>query len=158
VFLRERIFEPLGMVDTGFTVPAEKLGRFGPAYRVDRSTRNLEVYDGVADSQWASPPPSPDGAAGLVSTGADYAAFARMMLNHGTVGRTRILSQRSVDIMTTDHLTPEQRTGGAMILGPDRGWGFCMAVAKDGRYGWDGGFGSSWFNDPKARFGAILLT
>ena len=108
-FLRERIFEPLGMKDTGFSVPAAKLDRLATCYRTDSETGALEVYDGAADSQWSRPPAFPSGAGGLVSTVDDYLAFGQMMLNKGKHGRERILSRPSVEPMTTDQLTPEQK-------------------------------------------------
>jgi CubicO group peptidase (beta-lactamase class C family) len=165
-FLRERIFEPLGMKDTGFVVPAAKLGRFVPSYRRNPSTGALEVYDGVAESQWTRDPAFPDAAAGLVSTIGDYLAFGQMMLNHGVFGRERILSRPSVETMTTDQLTADQRAGAEPFLGGDRSWGFGVAIvvrrddvsAVPGRFGWDGGFGTSWASDPKEGLIGILMT
>ena len=71
-FLRERIFEPLGMKDTGFSVPAAKLDRLATCYRPIPQTGALELYDGVAGSQWSRPPAFPSGGGGLVSTVDDY--------------------------------------------------------------------------------------
>ena len=162
-FLRERIFEPLGMNDTGFSVPASKLDRLATSYGID-----LEPNDGVENSQWSRPPAFPDGGAGLVSTVDDYLAFGRMMLDKGRNATERILSRSSVDTMTTDQLTPEQKTTTSFFPGffDSRGWGFgvCVISRRDdlaavpGRFGWDGGYGTSWWSDPAEDLVAILMT
>jgi CubicO group peptidase (beta-lactamase class C family) len=165
-FLRDRLFAPLGMKDTGFSVPADKLDRLATSYWTNPGTGKLDVYDGVADSQWGRPPAFPSGAGGLVSTVDDYLAFAQMMLNKGAQGATRILSPRSVEVMTTDQLTPGQKATAGPILSDHRGWGFGVAIvtepdalsATPGRYGWEGGLGTSWFNDPQAGLVAIAMT
>lgn len=71
----------------------------------------LELYDEAAGGQWSRPPALPSGAGGLVSTADDYLAFGRMMLNTGKLGDVRVLSRPTVELMTTDHLTLEQKTG-----------------------------------------------
>jgi CubicO group peptidase (beta-lactamase class C family) len=166
-FLRERIFGPLGMTDTAFNVPADKLDRFLLCYEDDPQTGDLQVHDGVRDSQWAHPPVFPDGAAGLVSTVDDYFAFGQMMLRKGSHGRERILSRPSVEVMTTDQLTPERRAASDLFLLDDSyGWGFGVAVCRrrddilnvPGRFGWDGGYGTSWYSDPTEDLVGILMT
>src|SRR5258706_4249245 len=165
-FLRARIFAPLGMNDTGFHVPAEKLERLASAYSANPATRALEVFDDRKLSRYARPPAFEAGGGGLVSTADDYLAFCRMLLAKGRARRERILSRPSVELMTTDQLTPAQREGGAMILGQGRGWGFGMAVvvrrddlcASPGRFGWDGGYGTSGHSDPAEDLVGILLT
>ncbi len=167
-FLRERIFEPLGMKDTGFSVPAAKLDRLATSYWVNAETGALEFHDGVHDSPWSRPPAFPDGGAGLVSTADDYLVFGQMMLNQGKHGSTRILSRPSVEIMTIDHLTPQQKEASAFFPGywESRGWGFGVSVvtrrdeiaAVPGRFGWDGGYGTSWYTDPREEMVAILMT
>lgn len=141
------------MVDTAFHVPADKRSRLATCYRANPADGALEVQDGVADSQWSRPPSFPDGAAGLVSTADDFLAFGRVLLDKGTHGNTRILSRASVGLMTTDQLTPDQKSDFAILVGSaeSRGWGFGMSVvtARDqipaipGQFGWDGGFGTS---------------
>src|SRR5207244_338311 len=106
-FLAERLFEPLGMVDTGFEVPPGKLDRFNSYYRID-SAGGLSLVD-APDGQWSSPPAFPSGAGGLVSTADDWLAFGRMMLAEGSVDGRRLLSPESVRQMTSDHLTQAQR-------------------------------------------------
>jgi CubicO group peptidase (beta-lactamase class C family) len=166
-FLRERIFEPLGMKDTGFSVPAAKLDRLVNAYWPNAQTGALDLYDDVKASQWARPPAFPDGGAGLVSTVDDYLAFGRMMLNKGKHGAERILSRPSVELMTADQLTPAQKAASAFgDMWESHGWGFGVSVvtsrdgvaASPGRYGWDGGFGTTWSSDPAEDMVAILMT
>ena len=100
LFLRERLFGPLGMKDTGFSVPAAKLDRLATSYTTDATSGALERYDAPDGGQWSRPPAFPSGGAGLVSTIDDYFAFARMLLSKGQVGRERILSRPSVELMT----------------------------------------------------------
>ncbi|HCF87797.1 MAG TPA: serine hydrolase, partial [Ktedonobacter sp.] len=167
-FLRERIFEPLGMKDTGFSVPADKLDRLASCYIPNPTTGTLELFDGIAESQWGRPPTFPSGANGLVSTLDDYLAFGQMMLNQGRHGSERILSRLSVETMTTDQLTPEQKAVSSLLPGffDTHGWGFGVSVVTrrddiasvPGRYGWDGSLGTSWFCDPKEDLVGIVLT
>lgn len=161
-FLRERIFEPLGMRDTGFAVPDGDLDRFTAAYGVG-ADGGLELYDPREGSAWSRVPAFPDGAGALVSTAGDYLAFARMLLGGGASGGTRILSRRAVELMTSNRLTPEQSRD---AFGGVDGWGYGVGVGlrrddlwrTPGRYGWDGGLGTSWYTDPAEDLVAILLT
>jgi CubicO group peptidase (beta-lactamase class C family) len=129
-FLRERVFEPLGMKDTGFSVPAAKLDRLASSYWPSAATGVLELHDGVADSRWSRTPAFPDAGAGLVTTVDDYLAFGSMLLNRGTHGHTRVLSRPSVKTMTTDQLTPAQRaaSGSSLEFLDGRGWGFGVSI------------------------------
>src|SRR5437762_1175629 len=124
-FLAERLFEPLGMADTGFEVPAGQLGRFTSYYRADPAG-GLELVD-APGGQWSTVPPFPSGAGGLVSTVDDWYAFARMLLGEGTFNGRRLLSPASVREMTTDQLTPSQRDAGRLFL-EGQGWGFGGSV------------------------------
>jgi CubicO group peptidase (beta-lactamase class C family) len=167
-FFRQRIFEPLGMKDTAFSVPAAKLDRLPPSYWANPATGALEIFDNAPNSDYARRPAFLSGAGGLVSTVDDFLAFARMLLNKGAHPRGRILSARSVELMTTDQLTAGQRAVSGFFPGffAKRGWGFGVAVstqpdevsAVPGRYGWDGGFGTYWFNDPAKNFVGLLMT
>jgi CubicO group peptidase (beta-lactamase class C family) len=165
-FLRERIFSPLGMKDTSFSVPVDKLDRLAPSYRSNPQTGALELHDGVTNSAWSRPPTFPDGGAGLVSTVDDYLAFGQMMLNGGRYGRERILSRPSVEAMSTNHITPEQKVGSEIVLDETRGWGFGLAIVTrgdevspiPGRFGWDGGHGTSWASDPNQEMVAIFMS
>jgi CubicO group peptidase (beta-lactamase class C family) len=162
-FLTERLFEPLGMVDTGFEVPAGKLGRFTSYYRTDPAG-GLELVDGP-DGQWTSPPRFPSGAGGLVSTVDDWLRFARMLLAGGTVEGRTYLTPASVRRMTTDHLTRSQRVAGELFL-EGQGWGFggSVDVAEvdpwnvPGRYGWVGGTGTAAHLTPSTGAVTILLS
>lgn len=162
---RTRIFEPLGMKETGFSMPAERTGRLPGYYMTNFQTGKLELQTLSAPSEWTRPPAFPSGAAGLLSTADDYLAFSRLLLNKGIHKGERLLSEKSVKLMTTNHLTREQMAEGGPTL-DGRGWGFGLAVvtAPDevspvpGRYGWDGGYGTSWFNDPNRDLVAIAMT
>jgi CubicO group peptidase (beta-lactamase class C family) len=166
-FLRERLFGPLGMHDTDFSVPASKLDRFTTSYLADPESGALSLYDPV-DGQWSRPPAHASGADGLVSTAPDFLRFSTLLLNLGVFGDRRLLSESSVKQMTFDALTPENKAFGALVPGyfDQHGFGFGMAVvtARDelhlrpGSYGWDGGLGSSWYADPSTGTTGILLT
>jgi CubicO group peptidase (beta-lactamase class C family) len=167
-FLRERIFEPLGMKDTAFSVPSTELDRLATSYWTDPDTGKLEVYDPVEGGGWSRPPAFPSGGGGLVSTIDDYLAFGQMMLNKGKHGGRRILSRASVEAMTTDQLTPEQKAVSG--LGPgffdNHGWGFGVSIVTRqvdlagsvGQFGWSGGLGTSWCTDPREELVGVLMT
>jgi CubicO group peptidase (beta-lactamase class C family) len=165
-FLYERIFEPLGMNDTSFSVPQAKVKRFVTAYIRDRQTQQLKVFDDPVTGKFSSPPVFENAGAGLVSTADDFNAFAQMMLNGGRLGNERILSRPSVELMTTDQLSPKQKAGSELFFNDVRGWGFGLSVFSrrdhlynvPGRYGWEGGYGTSWYSDPKEELTGILLT
>ncbi|MFC6013674.1 serine hydrolase domain-containing protein [Nocardia lasii] len=160
-FLADRVLRPLGMADTGFSVPAEKLARFSPHYAEIDGART--VFDPV-DGQWSTPPAFEGGGDGLVSTLADYHRFARMLRDGGALDGTRILSERAVTAMTTNHLTPEQLARGGPSPDGSAGWGYGVGVQlrdlpdgpRAGAYGWAGGLGSIWSTDGPVI--AILLT
>jgi CubicO group peptidase (beta-lactamase class C family) len=164
-FFRERIFEPLGMRDTSFSVPPDKLDRLPDCYWGESDDGSLKVFDPASGSSFSRPPAFADGGAGLVSTIDDYFAFSQMLLNNGKHGNERLLSRPSVLAMTTNQLTPEQIASGGMLLGENRGWGFGVGVtlqrdsisSTPGRYGWDGGLGTTWYNDPSEDLIGILL-
>ena len=164
-FFRTRIFEPLGMKDTGFWISPERTGRLPSQYMTNFQTGKMEQQTLTGPSVWTKPPVFPSGAAGLLSTADDYLAFARLLQSEGTYKDQRLLSPRSVRLMTTNHLTPGQMAGGDPILA-GQGWGFGMTVvtAPDdvspvpGRYGWNGGYGTFWFNDPARKLVAIAMT
>ena len=165
-FLRDRIFAPLGMTDTAFFVPAEKHHRFATAYGRDPRTKELKVFDRPDSGKFSSPPVFENGAAGLVSTADDFNAFAQMMLDGGALGNERILSRASVELMTRNHISADEKRESQLFLGATRGWGFGMSVFRgmnerdgaQGRFGWDGGYGTSWYSDPRERLTGILLT
>jgi CubicO group peptidase (beta-lactamase class C family) len=167
-FLRERIFVPLGMKDTAFSVPEAKLDRLATCYQTDAGTGGLALFDEARGGKFARPPVFESAGGGLVSTADDYLAFSRMMLNMGKHGNERILSRLSVELMTTDQITPEQKAASPFFPGfwDSRGWGFGLSIitrrddvaAVPGRFGWDGGYGTSGYSDPKEDMVAILMT
>lgn len=163
--LQERIFEPLGMHRTGFWLPIEQTRELPAYYLTNFATGQLELKNLSQPEEWSTPPPFPSGAGGLLSTADDFLAFARMLLNKGAYPGGRMLSESSVEMMTRNHLTPEQMASAGMILG-GRGWGYGMAVVTEpddawpvpGRYGWAGGYGTDWLNDPHRHIIALAMT
>jgi len=162
-FLAERLFGPLGMVDTGFDVPAGKLARFTSYYRTDPAG-GLELVD-APGGQWSSLPAFPSAAGGLVSTVDDWHSFARMLLAGGRAGGRQLLSPASVRQMTTDQLTQPQRDASRLFL-EGQGWGFGGSVDVEaiepwnvpGRYGWVGGTGTAAHITPSTGTVSILLS
>jgi CubicO group peptidase (beta-lactamase class C family) len=150
--LRTRIFEPLGMPDTGFYT--EDVGRLATAYQ---PTADGNVVWDPPDGQWSRPPAFYDGAAGLLSTVDDLLAFARMLLRGGDP----VLTADQVREMSSDHLTAPQREFGLAFLG-GRGWGLGTSVVLDGPWagaiGWDGGLGTSFLVHPERDLAVIVLT
>jgi CubicO group peptidase (beta-lactamase class C family) len=158
-FVRERIFEPLGMVDTAFFIPAEKRSRAARLQSLGRVPASWIPSNEAV-------PAYPAAAGGLYSTVDDYLKFARMLLGGGRLGDVRILSEAAVEAMTTDYLTAEQRKG-LPFGGPEGYWegqGFGLGVAVKtsataraselgvasiGSFGWPGVFGTWWCADPK---------
>ena len=167
-FLKERIFDPLGMNDTGFDVIWDRIGRLATSYVIDPDSGAAAIYDEPADGQWSRLPSFPSGGGGLVSTVDDFLAFADMLRGKGVSRGERILSRPSVEFMTSDQLTPEQKAASGLVPGFFRvhGWGFGVAVVTErtevaksvGTYGWDGGMGTSWYNDPAEDLTMILMT
>ena len=144
-FLKERIFDPLKMVDTAFYVPAEKMDRFASFYTTGKDGQ-LVPMPGVAD--YSKPPALPSGGGGLASTISDYMRFCQMLLNGGELDGVRLLSPLTVKLMRTDVLPK------GVSVGPGTGFGLDFAVVNDpqlagGYYGegtfyW-GGYAGTWF-------------
>ncbi|MGO9874909.1 MAG: serine hydrolase domain-containing protein [Acidimicrobiia bacterium] len=163
-FLRERLFGPLGMTDTAFSVSSGQRDRFTTAYAPDPVSGTLRILDRVDDSFWSAPPALANAAGWLVSTIDDFWAFVQMLVNDGTHAGERILTHGSVAQMTTDHLTASQRAHASTFLA-GAGWGFCMAApAADGTasapggFGWDGGTGTTWRSNLAHDLTGILFT
>jgi CubicO group peptidase (beta-lactamase class C family) len=149
-FLEKRVFKPLGMSDTGFYVPKEKLNRFAEFYNYDNEGKlhAVGVRDGL-NHDFAAKPALPSGGGGLVSTTTDYMRFCQMLLNGGQLDGVRILSPLSVELMRTNVLAPT-----VPILAPGAGFGLDFAIYTDpvaagGYYGkgtyWWGGAAGTWF-------------
>jgi CubicO group peptidase (beta-lactamase class C family) len=167
-FMRKRIFEPLGMNDTGFTVPEAQLDRVATCYQTDFSSGEITVLEEARRDLLTRPCVFESGAGDqLVSTADDLLAFGRMMLNRGVYGRERILSRLSVELMTTDQLTPEQKIASPFFEGfwDSRGWGLGLSIVTrrdavagvPGRFGWDGAFSTSLYVDPREEMVGVLL-
>ena len=156
-FLSERVFEPLEMRDTGFTVPPGKKDRFVQMYQKTKDKQAIEpappsrsksYYD--YEGRWYS------GGGGLVSTTRDYLRFCQMMLNGGVLEGTRVLSRKTVELMTIDHVDGVRRA--SPVLRPGYGFGLDFAVHVDpaasglngslGEFNWGGLAGTAFWIDP----------
>jgi CubicO group peptidase (beta-lactamase class C family) len=159
VFLRTRIFEPLGMTDTGFHVPQEKLARLALVHGEDASGKLTPPDDSRGDP--GVMPAGPSGGAGLFSTAADYARFCEMLLGGGRLGNARLLAPRTVEMLRTNHVLAEP----LKTMRPGVGWGMGVQVIMDaaaagepysnGAFHWYG-IGGTWFwIDPALDFAFI---
>jgi CubicO group peptidase (beta-lactamase class C family) len=167
-FLRDRVFEPLGMRDTGFHVGPADIGRLATCYWTDPVSGSVNVFDAAAGGQWSRPPRFPSGGAGLVSTVDDFHTFSVMLASGGRHRGERLLSRPTVELMVTDHLGPAHKAGTGLVPGfwDSNGWGFGMSVVTKrtgidttpGRFGWDGGLGTAWSVDRSEQLVAILMT
>lgn len=167
-FMRQRIFEPLGMKDSGFSVPKAQLDRVATCYQTDFSSGEVSVLEEARTELLADPCVFESGAGDqFVSTADDLIAFGRMMLAQGACGRERILSRLSVELMTNDQLTPQQKAASPFFenFWDSRGWGFGLSIVTrradlagvPGRYGWDGAFSTSMYVDPHEDMVGVLL-
>ena len=164
-FLKEELFEPLGMNDTDFWVPPEKADRFVTCYR--RTPEGLIPFTGLhlAVGRYDRPPAFESGGAGLVSTLADYSAFAMMLMNGGVWRGKRILSETAVRFMTSPRLNPDVRRQlwdslegynyGCLVRVCDRP-GSCAHFAAEHEYGWDGWLGTYFINLPDQKITFLL--
>jgi CubicO group peptidase (beta-lactamase class C family) len=171
-FLAERIFGPLGMADTAFSVPAAKLDRFGDAWAFQEG-KDRVMYDPAAKSAWSVPPRLVAGGAGLVSTTADYHRFCTMLLNGGELEGTRIVSRKTIGLMTANHLpggadlTEMSRSLFSEAVNAGQGFGLGFAMNLDpaktmlpgskGEYYWGGMFSTAFFVDPVERLHMIFM-
>jgi len=170
-FLRKRLFEPLGMKDSGFYVPKEKWNRFATLYRVRESDKGEVTAEALSNDyspielfplDYTREPSQPSGGGGMVSTAEDYFRFAQMLLNQGEFNGVRILSPAAVKLMTSNHL-PDNMTSAykSIVTNTPRlgmGYGYDGAVVIDaakadlpignGSYMWDGAFGTWFWVDP----------
>jgi CubicO group peptidase (beta-lactamase class C family) len=162
-FLAERVFAPLGMTDTAFF--ARDSSRLTSCYATNPETGEHPLFD-PPEGQWATKPAFPSAGGGLVSTVDDFASFARMLQQEGRLpDGSPLLSRASIASMTTDQIGAGPGVPGPSFDGA-QGWGFGVSVQlrrvglhrSVGSYGWDGGLGSSWANDPAERSIGIVLT
>ena len=161
-YLKETVFDPLGMSDTGFFVPDEKQDRIATLYRIhDAMTPDRREYP-------REKPVFESGGGGLFSTVRDYSRFAQMLLHGGTLDGVRILGRKTVDLISMDHLTPEQQA--THNWDTQRGYGYGLGVrvmthpeiadinGSVGEWGWDGAFGNWFCVDPKENLTCVYLT
>ena len=163
-FLKNRIFEPLGMTDTDFYVPREKLGRMSALYRPDEGGGLAFLDRPTPDSRSAQEPTYFSGAGGLVSTARDYFRFQQMMLNGGELEGVRILGRKTIELMTLNHIGDNE----VWLVGPGYGFGLGYAVVQDpgaaampysvGSYFWWGAFNTTFWVDPEEELIGILMT
>ena len=161
-FLRQRIFGPLGMMDTDFYVPEHKLPRFAATYGPGEQS-GMALVDGVETSHYTRPALCPSGGGGLVSTIGDYLRFAQMLLNRGELDGVRLLGPKTVELMTTNHLPPALHP----FDDPAAGFGLGVSVLTElgqsnvlgsvGNYGWGGAANTNFWIDPKAELIGILM-
>ena len=168
-FLQERIFAPLGMPDTGFVVPPEKSERLTTMYSGTASGRLIEV-ESAAKSEYRDARRPESGGGGLVSTMADYLRFTRMLMNGGTLDGVRLLSRKTVSLMTRNHLPPVLLPYAVNPVKPQLGYGYGLGfgvlmnpaeseqLATEGTYHWNGAASTSWWNDPAEGLTGILMT
>jgi len=172
-YFRAEIFEPLGMIDTGFVVPAEKIDRFTANYTRGRDKRP-RLEDDPATSVYAKPTSFFSGGGGLVSTAADYLQFCRMLLNRGELNGHRLLGRKTLELMTTNHLPDGQdltdlATGSfseTTYEGVGFGLGFSVQldiaksqiVGSPGEYAWGGAASTAFWVDPQEELIVIFMT
>ena len=172
-FFRDRIFAPLGMNDTFFQVPADKLDRLTDCYTF-AARQGRVIYDRGADSAWANRPRLLSGGGGLVSSARDYHRFCTMCLNGGTLDGARILGRKTLDLMTQNHLPggsdlsamSKSLFSEAANAGTGFGLGFAinidpvrsMVPGSAGEYYWGGMFSTAFFIDPVERLSMVFMT
>ncbi|MCK2054740.1 serine hydrolase domain-containing protein [Methylobacterium sp. 37f] len=170
-FLRERVIRPLGMVDTNFFVPADKLPRLAANYSLFRD-RTLKLYDDAVGSRFATPPACPSGGGGLVSTASDYMRFCRFLLGRGELDGARLLGRKTVDLMLMNHLDGDLAAMGqprfseTAYTGIGFGLGFSVMldparaqiVGTPGEVAWGGLASTAFWVDPAEDLAVVLLT
>lgn len=172
-FFEQRIFKPLGMNDTGFTVPSEKLDRLVDCYTLVPGKGRV-MFDRAEESMWSTPFTLVSGGGGLVSTALDYQRFCQMCLNGGTLDGVRILGRKTIDLMTQNHLpngadlSSMSRSLFSETQNAGTGFGLGFAVTIDtarsmmpgsvGEYYWGGMFSTAFFIDPVERLTMVFMT
>jgi CubicO group peptidase (beta-lactamase class C family) len=170
-FLRERVIGPLGMADTDFFVPPDKVVRFAANYQRGPDDKPQRIDD-PETSPFLSPPTAPSGGGGLVGTARDYMRFCRMLLNRGANGSQRLLGRKTVELMTTNHLDGDMAAMGqprfaeSNYHGIGFGLGFSVTldparaqiVASPGEFAWGGMASTAFWADPKEDMAVVMMT
>ena len=166
-FLEDRVFAPLGMVDTGFYVPSEKINRFAANYGPGEDG-GLVVIDAPATGKFSKPRRFLSGGGGLVSTTADYLRFCQMLLNGGELEGVRLLGRKTVELMTMNHLPAELLAMDLPNVNQD-GYGYGLGVAvlidvaqsallgSEGLYRWGGAASTNFWIDPKEELIGLVM-
>jgi CubicO group peptidase (beta-lactamase class C family) len=174
-FLRTRLFEPLGMHDTAFHVPPDKIERLASCYQPESSGSGLKLQDDARESAYAEPPLLESGGGGLVSTAHDYLRFCRMMLNGGTLDGVQILSPKTVALFSLNYLPGNREIAdmampgmfsesGYAGVGFSLGCGVNINVAKTrlpgslGEYFWGGAAATAFWIDPREALTVVFMT
>lgn len=165
-FLQEKILTPLGMKDTHFYLPKRKADRLAVVYYQEKGVLQKAPKEGTMDAQGhyvKGPRISFSGGAGLLSTAIDYAVFLQMVLNGGTYDGTRILSRKSVELMTVNHLdnipyTWSEGTGFGLGFSITTDLGASGAMGSKGAFGWGGAYNSVFWADPKEDLLVVYFT
>lgn len=163
-FLKERIFDPLDMKDTGFCVPLEKADRLAALYRAGKGGKLENVpSDEALAWDFLEPHAMPSPGGGLVSTAGDYIRFAQMLLNRGELGNIRLLSPKTVELMTQNHLvdgidTPWWAPSGfGLGFAIEREPGAEGQLGSEGTFGWSGAASTRCWIDPKEDMVLLLM-
>lgn len=165
--LRERLFEPLGMRDSGFSVPPDQLHRLPVAYQKNPTSGALEVWDPSGQQSFFAQPPGFAGAhGGLVSTADDYLTFAKLLLDKGRVNGRTLIAEHLVDEMMSDQVPAAVKARSGFVPGfwEQRGWGYGLSVVQQvlpgepRGCGWDGGYGTGAYWDRESGVIVILLS
>ena len=168
-FLQQRLFDPLEMDDTFFEVPKSKIDRFGTNHRYDREAGELSVMDSPATSQYTKEVTFFSGGGDLISTATDYMRFCQMMLNGGELHGARIISPKTIELMTTNHLTADMRGGFGEQPTATSSFGFGLGfgvntnlaassiVGSVGSYNWGGAAGTIFWIDPKEDLAVVVM-
>lgn len=161
-FLRTRIFEPLKMTDTSFYLPPAKKSRFATVYSYSSSGLARAPEPGMGQGDYVSGPrKSFSGGAGLLSTASDYARFLQMLLNGGELNGARILSPKSVELMTSNHvgtLYSEGRFGFGLGFELTEHVGRSGRPGSVGEFGWGGAYYTKFWVDPVEKLVAVFMT
>ena len=172
-FLQQRIFDPLGMTDTGFHVPADKAHRFAACYAAD-GRGGMTLQDDPTTSSFLTPPSCISGGGGLCATASDYLTFCRALLNGGALGDVRLLSPKTIALMTSNHLPggrdltemSKSLFSEASYAGVGFGLGFSVTMdpaktlipGSAGEYAWGGAASTAFWIDPREELIAIFMT